>query len=292
MPVKTHKRAHKKYSKDYAKVYWPYIPLFLVIGATLWLAQPLVTRSQRGVLAYSTNVTNADLITETNKARRAGGDPTLIPNPQLAQAAQAKAEDMVARNYWSHMTPDNKTPWIFIDQAGYKYQKAGENLAYGFGTSTDVVTGWLNSPPHKANLLDADFTEVGFGIAKSPNYQGSGPETVVVAFYATPGLAPVPQATSGLVAGFSNVNQFAKDVTASISKGQALTGGRAPWITFALGLLIGIALGYLVLKHSLRIHRARRTGERFIIQHPLLDAFILALVAFCAILIQSVGSVR
>src|SRR6185436_5689145 len=74
---------------------------------------------------------------------------------------------------------------------GYNYSSAGENLAYGYPTSAEAVTGWMNSPGHRANMLNGTFSEVGFGFANSANFNGSGEETVVVAEYGAPqGGAP------------------------------------------------------------------------------------------------------
>ena len=149
-------------------------------------------RTEGNVLAYSTNVTIGGLNDAQNNARASNGLGPLALNNQLNAAAQAKAQDMVARNYWSHNTPDGNPPWLFITNAGYSYERAGENLAYSFDTSSAVVTGWMNSAGHRANVLDDSFTQVGFGIANGTNYQGA-PNTVVVAFYAQPiATAPAP----------------------------------------------------------------------------------------------------
>ena len=93
---------------------------------------------------------------------------------------------MVANDYWSDVSPDGEQPWQFITAAGYQYEAAGENLAYGFDTSEDTLIGWMNSPEHKANVLNANFTNVGFGIANSTDFQNSGEETIVVAMYGEP----------------------------------------------------------------------------------------------------------
>jgi len=142
--------------------------------------------SHSNVLSYATSISNSDLLAQTNAQRSGNGVASLSSNGLLTNAAQTKANDMVARNYWSHTTPDGEEPWVFITNAGYQYQTAGENLAYGFATSADTVTGWMNSPPHRENLLNGSFREVGFGFANSANYVGDGPETVVVAMYAAP----------------------------------------------------------------------------------------------------------
>jgi uncharacterized protein YkwD len=160
-----------------------------VFSSYLW-AQPYVSSLSRsdsqGVLAYATNISPSGLLSATNTRRINEGIDSLASDSQLASAAQAKANDMVARDYWSHVTPDGKQPWTFISAAGYQYSTAGENLAYGFLSSGDTITGWMNSSSHRANMLNDAFTEVGFGIANSPDYVGNGQQTVVVAMYAKP----------------------------------------------------------------------------------------------------------
>ncbi len=180
---------HQKRTKQFLHVYHPYLPLVMasllfVVLHVYW--QPHRQISQKGVLAYATNMSPSGLLQATNQQRQSNGRSLLTLNSQLSQAAQAKANDMASRNYWSHNTPEGNAPWVFIAQAGYSYTQAGENLAYGFLTSDDAVVGWMNSPSHRDNLLNTAFLDVGFGFANNPDYQGSGPETVVVAMYGTP----------------------------------------------------------------------------------------------------------
>lgn len=179
------------------KAYWPYLPLALIVAVGIF-ANTLLGMRSSGVLGYATDVSAGVLLSETNNQRVANSLGGLALNGTLNQAAQAKANDMVARDYWSHNTPDGNTPWTFFTAAGYQYQTAGENLAYGFDTSASTVTAWMNSPGHRANILNTTYKEVGFGIANSANYQGTGPETIVVAMYASPATvaaAPAPTST-------------------------------------------------------------------------------------------------
>lgn len=182
---------HHKRTRGYHTPYWPYLPMVAIIGlsffANSWLARP-----SSGVLGYATDMSVQSLLDDTNQQRVANGESNLSLNTQLDQAAQAKADDMAARDYWSHNTPDGQTPWTFITTAGYSYHTAGENLAYGFTTAADTLTGWMNSAGHRANILNTSFVDVGFGIANSPNYQGTGPETIVVAMYASPAVGTPP----------------------------------------------------------------------------------------------------
>lgn len=148
------------------------------------------------VLAYATEMSPAGLLSGTNAARASQGLAALTLNSQLNNSAQMKAEDMASKDYWAHVAPDGTQPWYFFDQAGYVYIRAGENLAYGFSTSQGAVDGWMNSPSHRANVL-GDYYDVGFGIVNAPNYQSSGPQTIVVAHYgtkasSTPPPAPAP----------------------------------------------------------------------------------------------------
>lgn len=138
------------------------------------------------VLAYATNMSREGLLASTNVERQANGLPALRLNSLLNNAAVAKANDMVSKDYWAHTAPDGTEPWDFILGAGYSYQTAGENLAYGALTSQQTVDAWMNSPGHRANILKTSYTEVGFGFVNGANYQNSGNQTVVVAMYASP----------------------------------------------------------------------------------------------------------
>jgi hypothetical protein len=192
----------KKHSQQFLKIYWPYLPLFILVffGLTFgynWQTTNTARINSTGVLAYATEMNIGGLLSATNTQRsQNGGLQALSLNSKLSSAAQTKANDMVARNYWSHTTPDGKEPWTFVDAAGYLYQKAGENLAYGFSTPSETVIGWMNSPSHRANILDTTYKEVGFGFANSSSYVGTGEETIVVAMYGNPSSAtPVSAAT-------------------------------------------------------------------------------------------------
>lgn len=195
---------HQKRSNNFLRVYAPYLPVLLMLAANLtfsFRAVNSVANSKKDVLAYATNMSPQLLVDATNSQRAAFSANALSLNSKLNSAAQAKANDMATRNYWSHNTPDGNPPWYFITNAGYSYSRAGENLAYGFtevnGTS-GVIAGWMNSPSHKENLINPAFTEVGFGVANAAMYQGHSEETIVVTMYATPyaaKTAPTPTPT-------------------------------------------------------------------------------------------------
>jgi hypothetical protein len=187
-------------SREFEKVHWPYLPILLVIFVLLSFTIQsgtlgAITRHPTGrVLDYATSMTISGLLADTNTARTSNGVGALSLNAKLDAAAQAKANDMAARNYWSHNTPEGNPPWTFVTAQGYAYQKLGENLAAGFSDEQATINGWMASPPHKENLLDTAFKDVGFGFANNPNYTsaGGGPMTIVVAFYGKSASSTAP----------------------------------------------------------------------------------------------------
>lgn len=150
------------------------------------------------VLAYATSMSVNGLLSSTNGQRSSNGVASLSLNSKLNAAAQAKANDMASRNYWSHNTPEGNPPWVFVEAQGYSYQKLGENLAAGFSSEDATTGGWMASQPHRENMLDSAFSEVGFGFANNENYTsaGGGPMTVVVAHYGKPTVLASAPATA------------------------------------------------------------------------------------------------
>lgn len=126
----------------------------------------------------------------TNDERQALNAPELRRNTTLDQAAKLKAQHMAANEYFSHYSPEGVSPWYWFDEAGYIYAHAGENLAIHFTDSTEVVEAWMNSPTHRANIVDAKYTEIGVGTARG-KYEGYDTVYVVQLFGAPAYTAPV-----------------------------------------------------------------------------------------------------
>lgn len=126
----------------------------------------------------------AVLVDLTNKDRIDSGINPLVRNPALDEAARLKAEDMANKQYFAHNSPDGTTPWQFMNKAGYRFYYAGENLAVDFTESVDVESAWLASPKHKANIMDARFTEIGIA-AVDAVFEGK-PTTFVVQMFGRP----------------------------------------------------------------------------------------------------------
>jgi uncharacterized protein YkwD len=90
----------------------------------------------------------------------------LTVSPTLERIAQMKANDMAEKGYFTHTSPEGKTPWYWFQQAGYKYFIAGENVAVFLSDPEKIEQAWMNSPTHRANILNPFFTEVGVATAR------------------------------------------------------------------------------------------------------------------------------
>jgi uncharacterized protein YkwD len=100
-----------------------------------------------------------------------GAAPPLASSVQLSQVALAYARDMATWGYMNHTGRDGSSPARRISRSGYRWSEVGENLASGVMTADEVVTGWLGSPEHCANLMDPLYRQVGVGYAVNPHDQ-------------------------------------------------------------------------------------------------------------------------
>lgn len=118
---------------------------------------------------------NVSFVSETiklvNAERKKQGLSSLVEDKTLSQIAFIKAEDMVVHNYFEHTSPIYGAPWDMAGGFGYFYKTFGENIAHGYEGSAEVVTAWMNSPGHRANILNKKFTTIGVGIALNDNNQ-------------------------------------------------------------------------------------------------------------------------
>ena len=129
---------------------------------------------------FFADITKTALVNMLNQTRWNSGLPALTENSKLDKAAQMKAEDMVQKQYFSHISPHGLTPWYWFLQSGYNYKYAGENLAIGFYDSSEAFNAWLNSPSHRENMLNKNYKEVGTAVLQG---YGENNAFVVVQFF-------------------------------------------------------------------------------------------------------------
>ncbi|MFE1249443.1 CAP domain-containing protein [Streptomyces sp. NPDC058735] len=129
-------------------------------GDTYWTAlwaRPFTPDGLTGTAAAVTDL--------TNRERGRAGLPPLTVDAHLTAAAQAHSADMVTRAFYAHTAPDGGRPRDRAAAAGSTRRAIGENIACGHRSPADVVEGWMNSPGHRANILEPGFTHLGVGFA-------------------------------------------------------------------------------------------------------------------------------
>ncbi len=145
----------------------------------------------RAVPAAATGCANADaaptaanvpairaaILCLVNAQRAASGLGALVDNAALTAAAQGHSDDMVARQYFAHTSADGGDFSARLAAAGWAGATSGENIAWGggtLGTPAQIVSGWMNSPGHKANILNGAFTNSGVGVTPATPSGGGG----------------------------------------------------------------------------------------------------------------------
>ena len=160
--VPHHSNNHKAKTL-HSKVLFAFVALILILQITLTY---IVPTSGVGILGYASNISTNEVIALTNQKRQEAGLSPLQNNAQLQEAARAKGEDMLQKDYWAHVAPDGTEPWKFFVDVGYEYRYAGENLAKDFTNPTSAIDAWMASPTHKDNMLSAKYSEIGIAVVE------------------------------------------------------------------------------------------------------------------------------
>lgn len=152
------------------------------------------------------------IIELTNEVRERTGATPLTLDSRLMASALQKAQDMAERSYFSHANPDNQRMSYWINNAGYEYSLAGENLARGFSSTDRLIQAWEKSFSHYINLVEPKFQHIGIGIATGTFKEK---ETVFVVQH-----FGVEQSTTKNIAGFTD---FTLSIMQFIPKATAVT---------------------------------------------------------------------
>jgi len=262
-----------------------FLTYYLIFALLLVVTVKHAKSYANNILGFATDISVPKLDELTNKERSKIGLSSLTYNEKLSEAARKKADDMFAKGYWSHYSPDGATPWDFIIGAGYQYEYAGENLAKNFLFSQGVVDAWMNSPTHRDNIVKKEYTEVGFAIV---NGILNGEETtLVVQMFGTPirtnivqAQTPPPQAVKTLDAKASL--PAGHDVPAVLGKEKA-AGGKINLFFVTLDttyLFIALFSGLLLLDFYLaaKMNVVRINGKN--LAHFMFLAFVMVGILF------------
>jgi uncharacterized protein YkwD len=107
----------------------------------------------------------------TNRERTRADLTPLRRSAELSRAAELQAEQMASAEKLAHEVPGARYPTLAsrLKLVGYAYRSSGENVAEGYTSGAALMASWMTSPPHRANILSAKYTETGVGMARSKN---------------------------------------------------------------------------------------------------------------------------
>jgi hypothetical protein len=236
-------------------------------------------------LGAQAEITRSRLLAATNEERAANGGGELVLSEKLSEAAEMKARDMFAKQYWSHDAPDGTKPWKWLAEVGYSYEIAGENLAKGFSSAEAVVKAWMDSDTHRENMLKLGYTEVGFA-AVDGTLEGKS-ATLVVALYGQPAIftaeADVPN-TGEMVLGSVEASE---GLFGQVKRGfQSAT----PSLVFIL-IALGIAAAVSVIAHTYRKQLPKALRQTWYKHHALFKLAFFILLGAGAVLSYGGGMI-
>jgi uncharacterized protein YkwD len=156
-----------------------YVRVFRQQGAThyrLNLAVNAVGNRAAAIAPPNESGSLVDQVVEwTNFYREQAGAKPLSLNPLLTATAQAHSQDMADNDFFGHNGSNGSTVFDRVGSTGYDYFTVSENIAAGFALPKTVVEGWMNSPEHRANLLNPTLKEIGVGFSSLENDGGNAP---------------------------------------------------------------------------------------------------------------------
>ncbi|MBW4718597.1 CAP domain-containing protein [Saccharothrix obliqua] len=136
-----------------------------------WTAAAVLAGAGIGALGQPSaalGASDAERVVQLVNAERAkAGCAALTVDGRVQSAAQAHADDMAARNYYEHNSPEGKTGGDRLTAAGYSWQKWGENIHKGPSNADRAMRDWMDSGAHRANIVDCSFQVIGVGVNKN-----------------------------------------------------------------------------------------------------------------------------
>lgn len=256
----------------------------LVVALIAQVSYSFFSTGHVSVLGRSSEINTTELLTDTNKQRADEGLSSLEINDKLSQAAFLKAQNMFAEQYWAHVSPSGIQPWKWFGDVGYNYSFAGENLAKNYPTAHATVEAWMNSPAHRANIMNREYTDIGFAVVDG-TLNGEN-TTLVVALYGAPVTVAAVQSASTSQPTFTAPSVVGGAQTPLANFGSALDE-LSPVTIAILGLLAIVAI-VGVAAHHYR-HKLPRAWKKSWRVHHGMYTFV-GMIALGVLIIIATGS--
>ena len=251
------------------------VTLVLVLGLQLVNGLPVYGSDTQ---MHTADVTAERLLEATNQQRVGHDLKPLQPSERLNIAATMKAHDMLAKQYWSHVSPAGTTPWDWFEASGYSYTYAGENLGKGFRTAGGVVKAWMDSSEHRENLLSKHYDDVGFGVAEG-KLDGSETNVIVALYGSEQGGSATPGVLAATDDGADMMSRFGVGL-------QSMPAG-------ALGSLVVLllAIGAALAAHAYRGRLPKPLRQSWYRHHGLYKAIGMASIAIVVVALYGGGQI-
>lgn len=133
--------------------------------------------------AEMSRIITSEIVDLANESRVKFGLMPFRVDQVLSETALIKGEDMIARGYFSHDTPEGKRPWLWIDKDKYDYVYAGENLAMDFSSADLIHNAFMKSPTHRKNIINPKYIDIGVAVVSGD--MGGSETDVLVQFFGT-----------------------------------------------------------------------------------------------------------
>ncbi|MGG1916010.1 CAP domain-containing protein [Priestia megaterium] len=143
------------------------VPTNMKVGSIIKLKED--SKSTTPSTSSTLSSEEQQVVTLVNQERAKAGLKPLQVDATLSKSAKAKSQDMHDKNYFDHQSPTYGSPFDQMKKFGISYKTAGENIAEGQTSPAEVMKAWMNSPGHKANILNASYTHIGVGYVKDKN---------------------------------------------------------------------------------------------------------------------------
>ena len=142
------------------------VPTNMQVGSIIKLKEDAKTTTPSTSTSSTLSAEEQQVVTLVNQERAKAGLKALQVDTTLSKSARAKSQDMHDKNYFDHQSPTYGSPFDQMKKFGISYKTAGENIAEGQTTPAEVMKAWMNSPGHKANILNSSYTHIGVGYVK------------------------------------------------------------------------------------------------------------------------------
>ena len=287
--IKSYKKQHGLHhnkTKNYGRVYWPYLPVLLISILGISFGFFIVSQNH----GSKTNQVNySSLFISTNQYRLKNNLGPLAYNQNLATAAQLQANKIAITNSWTPLTSSQQPAFNLINEQNPNLSLLKENLAYDFQSSNSILSAWSNNNYLVSNLTNTNLNSVGFGIVNATNFMNLKDQKIVVAIFADDKTIPLAMAAKN---NFSQGTISGDVKSLAVIRLNTITNNDNIYELYSLAFLMLAIATILLTKHTYKVHKWIIKGKDLVISHPLIDISLIIVFIVLAGALQTTGYIN